>query len=350
MPRLDTPAVYDLSTAELRDLEALLSDAAHCSPSDDPGSEAYYEQVRELAHRLPSGLRRFLRGLRSAASPPAGLIRGFGVDDAAIGPTPAHWREAAASPAARREERWLALLGLATGEPFAWSTLQRGRLIQNMLPIAGEEVQQSGHGQVHLEWHTEDAFHPHRCDHLILLGLRNHDATGTTLASVRDVTLGAEHRAVLAQKRFHILPDEEHLRQLARNDPHSPALARMLAMRDDPEPVAVLSAAPGTGSPEHTTEGLRLRIDPCYMRCLPGDTEAGLALKHLVEELESAQQSVALRPGEVLVVDNHRAVHGRQDFTARFDGTDRWLKKITVTGDPRRSRDLRAPAASRVIS
>ena len=34
--------------------------------------------------------------------------------------------------------------------------------------------------------------------------------------------------------------------------------------------------------------------------------------------------------GEVLVLDNYRAVHGRRAFRPRFDGTDRWLKRISV--------------------
>lgn len=58
---------------------------------------------------------------------------------------------------------------------------------------------------------------------------------------------------------------------------------------------------------------------------------------------------MVLRPGEVLVIDNYRAVHGRQGYPARFDGTDRWLKKMTVTGDLRRSRGQRAHPGSRII-
>ncbi|MBJ7505663.1 MAG: TauD/TfdA family dioxygenase, partial [Ilumatobacteraceae bacterium] len=32
----------------------------------------------------------------------------------------------------------------------------------------------------------------------------------------------------------------------------------------------------------------------------------------------------------ILVIDNHRAVHGRTSFTPRYDGTDRWLKRALV--------------------
>ncbi|KPC64156.1 hypothetical protein ADL29_14205 [Streptomyces chattanoogensis] len=343
MPQVDAPAVYDLDPGELQEIEELLDDIAHdtfTAGAADPGGEAFYREGKELTTRLPAGLRRFLYTFRTEEPAAAAIVRGLPVDDAAIGPTPAHWRAAAASPAGRREEAYLALVGLALGEPFTWSTLQQGRMIQNVLPIAGEEAEQNGHGQVTLEWHTEDGFHPYRCDHLLLMGMRNHDAIGTTLASVRDVRLSAQDRAILAEKRFHILPDDEHLRQSAALDPHHPGLARMRRMRDEPEPVAVLFGA---------QDSPYLRIDPVYMRCLPGDTAAEPALKNLTGELDRAQQTVAVHPGEILLIDNYRAVHGRQSFTARYDGTDRWLKKITVTADLRRSRDQRAHAASRVI-
>ncbi|MFD1046061.1 fructose-bisphosphatase class II, partial [Kibdelosporangium lantanae] len=67
-----------------------------------------------------------------------------------------------------------------TGDAFSWSTLQDGRLIHNVVPIEGDETEQSGHGQVLLEWHTEDGFHPYRCDYLLLFGMRNHDRVPNT--------------------------------------------------------------------------------------------------------------------------------------------------------------------------
>ncbi len=42
---------------------------------------------------------------------------------------------------------------------------------------------------------------------------------------------------------------------------------------------------------------------------------------------------MALEAGDLLVVDNAVAVHGRSPFTARFDGLDRWLQRTFVVGD-----------------
>jgi alpha-ketoglutarate-dependent taurine dioxygenase len=56
-----------------------------------------------------------------------------------------------------------------------------------------------------------------------------------------------------------------------------------------------------------------------------------------------------LLPGECLFIDNYRAVHGRSSFKARFDRTDRWLKRINIARDLRKSRGVRKAPASRVI-
>jgi L-asparagine oxygenase len=43
--------------------------------------------------------------------------------------------------------------------------------------------------------------------------------------------------------------------------------------------------------------------------------------------------SVALEAGDLLIVDNSVAVHGRSPFTPRFDGTDRWVQRAFVVAD-----------------
>ncbi|WP_137988582.1 guanitoxin biosynthesis L-enduracididine beta-hydroxylase GntD [Streptomyces vilmorinianum] len=330
---------YDLSTDEVAELDALiagLKDAGY-----DPGDPLFHDEAWDLASRLPAGLRKFLAEFRRDDPAAAFKIRGFTVDDTAVGPTPRNWAEAAASLRTRREELFLSLIGKCLGEVFSWPTLQSGRMIQNVLPIAGEENEQSGHGSdVLLEWHTEDGFHPYRCDYLALFGIRNHDRVPTTVASIRDVTLSAETRKILGEPRFYILPDDEHLRQLAAQQPDHPGLLRMRAMRETPEPVAVLFGAP---------DSPYLRIDPFFMRCVEGDSAAEQALKELVRELEAATHDVVVEAGTLLVVDNYLAVHGRKAFTARYDGTDRWLQKAIITRDLRKSRETRDTAAGRVL-
>jgi hypothetical protein len=63
------------------------------------------------------------------------------------------------------------------------------------------------------------------------------------------------------------------------------------------------------------------------------DREAEDALGQLRALVEQRHTGVVLSAGDLLVVDNHVAVHGRSPFRARFDGTDRWLQRAFVVTD-----------------
>jgi L-asparagine oxygenase len=330
---------YDLSESEADTLDIVLGKllATGC----DPAGQQLHDILRHFVPEIPDGLGDFLADFRSTEPASAVLITGLPVDDQRVGPTPTHWRDAAADTGTRREELYLSLLSACLGETFGWPTLQEGRLVQNVLPIPGEEDQQNGHGsEALLAWHTEDGFHPYRCDYLGLFGIRNHDRVPTTLASVRDARISTAASEILREQRFTILPDDEHLRQLERTAPDSAALRRMQRMRDRPEPVAVLFGAP---------DDPYLRIDPYFMPQLSGGDDATAALTELVAALDRVQVDVVVEPGSLLFVDNYRAVHGRRAFASRYDGTDRWLKKTVSTRDLRKSREMRRAADARLL-
>ncbi|MFC1431526.1 guanitoxin biosynthesis L-enduracididine beta-hydroxylase GntD [Streptacidiphilus sp. N1-3] len=325
-PPTEPPMELTLSADDAEQLKVLADGLRDRFP--DPATPEFYDRAWQAAADVPFALRYFLETFRRTEPAAACLIHGFPVDDRAIGPTPSHWDAAAAAKASAEQELYLGLCAMVLGEPFAWETLQAGRMIQNILPIPGDEERQSGHGsQTLLEFHTEDGFHPRRCDYLLLLGMRNQDRVPTIVSSVRDALLSDEDRAILAQPRFHIVPDSEHIRQLEAKDPDHPALADVYRMLNEPEPTAVLFGR---------AESPYLRVDRPFMYCAPGDSAAEAALDRLMAELERVQRDVVLGPGTLVVLDNYLAVHGRRAFTARYDGTDRWLKKITASRDLRR--------------
>nr|WP_225311050.1 guanitoxin biosynthesis L-enduracididine beta-hydroxylase GntD [Microbispora cellulosiformans] len=308
---------------------------------------ALLDGAATYAHRLPERLVGELLSLRLFERSPALVVRGLPVSDDEIGPTPLDWREQARPatvPARTAHEVYLVLVASLLGDVFGWSSLQNGKLVHDVVPMPTEEREQSGHGTVLLEWHTEDGFHPLRCDYLLLLGMRNHDAVPTTVAGVDEVRIDPAQREVLAQPRFLIRPDNEHLNRLRARAEGATAMGMGMhsiqRMQDEPEPSAVLFGHP---------DAPYLRIDPVFMSALPGDREAEEALAALVGSLEANLCGVALGPGDLLIVDNYRAVHGRSAFRARYDGTDRWLKKVLVTRDLRKSRAHRSAPHERVL-
>ncbi|WP_079154747.1 guanitoxin biosynthesis L-enduracididine beta-hydroxylase GntD [Streptomyces subrutilus] len=303
-----------------------------------------------MSHELPRSLRRVLTDFRLSGAPHAGfLISGLLIDENALGPTPTRYQERPDRPELRHADAVLRLVGSLLGEPFSFSSQQRGRLILDLYPVRGHEFDQLGSGSTAmLDWHTEDAFHPHRADWMMLLGLRNHDAVATTFAAMQDVELSEEHRAVLFEKRFAILPDQSHTKSFnqatgaadATEAAHGEQFRRIDTMANRPEPIALLDGDPAAPW---------LRVDPPFMHSNPLDPLAAEAQDALLAAIEAKLTDVTIGNGDLFVIDNKRAVHGRRPFAARYDGTDRWLKRINLTADLRRSAGSRRGDHGRAV-
>lgn len=335
-----------------RDDHEALADLVHqlSSRYDDVETDAFQRDCGVLAQELPRRLRQEISGFRLTEPSGVLLVSGLHIDDAALPPTPARWQDRP-----RTATRWydmaFCLIACLLGEPIAWATQQDGRTMHDIFPIRGHANEQIGWSSAEeLVWHTEDAFHPYRTDYLGLLCLRNPGHVETTYADVLDVKLDGPTRDILARERFYILPDDSHR---AANQVHEAEDPRCAALRErssrqveraisSPVPVAVLSGSP---------DAPYLRIDPSYMRDTRHllDPAALYALDTMCAAIDSAMTGVVLKPGDVCFIDNYRAVHGRRSFQARFDGTDRWLRRLNITRDLRKSRELRLSAESRVI-
>lgn len=294
-----------------------------------------------LAHRMPEPVKQEVNRFRLGDDSGYLLIRGHPIDDDALGPTPKDWRVRSEPNPAFHEEIVLLLYGALLGEPFGWTTQQDGRLVHEVFPMERDAMAQLGTGSLTaLTWHTEDAFHPFRADYLLLLGLRNPDGVPTTVGSLEIDSVPPETVDLLFSDRFIIDPDNSHL--AANNGAGQAEQAmfdRIEDMRNRSEPVPVLCGNPR--SPY-------VRIDPYFMRTPPGDARAEQALAAAVEAIEDNLVDIVLEPGDVLILDNFRVVHGRRAFNPRYDGRDRWLKRINVTRDLRKSARLRR-LSSRLI-
>ena len=158
-------------------------------------------------------------------------------------------------------------------------------------------------------FHTETAFHPHRPRHLLLLCLRGDPAARTTLASVHDLfdRLSPRDVDLMFEPRFRTAVDASFL--AGRRNELGPVRPLVTGTRQ--EPTFVYDA--------DLTVGI--------------DVEADELVARIRAVIADVQTSVVLEPGDLLVVDNNVAVHGRSPFAARFDGTDRWLQRAFVVAD-----------------
>lgn len=303
------------------------------------------------AHELPRRIRQFLNEFK-LLEPADGvcLISGFPIDNARIGKTPSHWKWKADATTSLEEQIMFLLFGCLLGDPFAWATQQDGYLMHDVFPIEGNRYDQLGTGSEQtLWWHTEDAFHPHRADYLGLMCLRNPDAVATTIGAPDISCLSPEQIEVLFQPRYRIKPDESHsernesdLRKQVRQNGDgaiNSAYEQIKRLNSEPPSVPMLFGS---------RENPYVCLDPYFTT--PFDDEAGAALNALAQSVDDNLKEVVLQPGDCLFIDNYRIVHGRKAFKARYDGTDRWLKRINLTRDLRKSQGSRGGCEMRVLA
>lgn len=339
-----------LDRGELDALRELISGAFRKPVCFDDA--AFMRRLQVVSKRLPERLLRFLTDFKYDP-PKAGycLLRNLEVDDKSIGPTPSHWQLETNNDNCMDLVLSLCLFSTVLGDMIGWLTQQDGRLIHDVLPIKDHVNKQLGSGSKdELWWHTEDAFHDLRGDYIMLSCLRNHDAVPTTVGRPDFTKLTRKQIDILFERNFTIRPDDSHkreneseLRSVQRSVEASPyidnAYSVMEVRANKPVEVSVLFG---------NREDPYVRIDPYYME-EPESAAAREALSALIELTEEAIVEVPLSRGDCIIIDNYLAVHGRRPFAARFDGTDRWFKRINIVRDIRKCNKVLESAAARVI-
>lgn len=316
--------ILEITTDENEQIDALLTSLMICYSF--PSNPAFLQQARMYAGQLPKSIQLKLNEFRhTEAHKGLFLLSGLNIDQQELGNTPDKVSRELDEMSGAKQSLLLILLASYLGEPMGWESQRDGALVNNIIPLKGHKDEQLSTGSaVELDWHTEEAFHPCRADYLALMCMRNYDNVATLVSSIADTNLPDDIKKVLFQERFIFLCD--------KNFEDGPF--------DLSRPQAILFG--DINSPY-------MKIDPSFMHAVEGDKEAADALAYISNEIKNALFDVALEPGQVVFIDNYRVVHGRKPFTPKFDGNDRWLKRINITLDLRKSRNIRSSHDSRVL-
>lgn len=332
----DVIARVMLDAAERAAVAEVIDEVAPRTGRPDPPIDEQLERICVLAHRLPERLRTVLTRFRITGKPYGGLLlSGLPIDESLVGATPTSYNEVVDRPEVHRAGAALVLFGALLGHPFSFLSQQQGRLLLDVFPVAEHHQTQLGSSStVELEWHNEDAFHEFRADWIMLLCLRNPERVPTTYVGVHDIDLDPTTRALLFAERFVILPDESHTAAfnlsttgVAEDGRQPMAFDHIAELNRGERRISVLSGDP---------RAPMIRIDPAFMVRALGDEPAQRALDEVIDAVSRRMADVVLDPGDLLIIDNKRAVHGRRPFTARHDGTDRWLRRANLLADLRR--------------
>jgi L-asparagine oxygenase len=273
-----------------------------------------------MYREAPIGLLRALLEFRDQGNAEGTLLIRNLPFDAELPPTPrtgnydAAWRDVEIASVVQ-----LMIMNVL-GDVIAYADEKQGRIIQDVVPVRGSERKQENSGTCLLELHTEDGFHPARPRFISLLGLRaDHERQAWTLASgIRKALAGLDggSRATLSQPLFRIKLASSFVGEATV---FSTPMAVLQGSLIDPE----------------------LCVD--FFAMVAADAEGERALANLRQALLSNLHGHVLDRGDLIVVDNDKAVHGRTSFTARADDADRWLRRCFAVPDLRKSSASRMP-------
>lgn len=296
-----------ISDSVRRQLETIL--ARTPSPLHEP--DAALEVGWAAQKKFPAALSKALLPFTGDPAAPGVLIIHNAPIDPRLPPTPTDGGPSSEKRTHIAEGMLLAVARHA-GEPGTFHGLKPG-LIHDVAPVPGGEDTQSNEGsRRRFGFHTESAFSEHRPSHVALICLRtDHEGVAeTTFASARAACkrLPPETLAILRKPLFTTRAPES-FKEAHRSGQESTAVPVVLGEE---------GAVPELRLNFQSTKGV-------------GD-EAQAALDALKEALEhpDVRFSVKLRPGDLVLFDNRKLVHGRSSFQPRFDGTDRWLMRAYV--------------------
>jgi L-asparagine oxygenase len=215
-------------------------------------------------------------------------------------------------------EAVLAGVAQLLGQPYSYSNEKRGALLHNIVPVPGKEHAPSNQGsETQFRFHTEAAYLDFRPDFLALLCLRKSaNGGGTLLADTRHA--------------FNALCSA-HQEQLRGANYHTRA------------PVSFEAGVWSERAPMITGDASRPVCRVNFEGVHAATPQASEALAAFSEALSASVVSVTLEPGELLIVNNKTAVHGRDPFTPSYDGKDRWLQRVYIRASVTESQ---APATS----
>jgi L-asparagine oxygenase len=318
------PEIVSLLAGERERLIALAGELS-VSPTHAP--ELFCRQAQRAARRIPDRLADLLADFAGLGTESGTmLIDGLPVEDPP--PTPPDNRSHLGEGTLLA--RVQAIVNHACGEMVAYQAEGHGRLYQDMVPNRALAQSQTSLGsRVELELHTEQAFSILKPDVLSLACLRGHPDAQTYVlpAHVLLAALNQFERKLLRQPLWMTGVDGSFCQgghEFIEGDKRGP-LAIIAGAEDDPTII----------------------FDQDLMHGLTEEAQA--MIDRITEVYHSQRRSHVLEPGQILLVDNVRSVHGRSPFTPNFDGSDRFIIRSFAVRDLVRTRYAR-PGNGRMIA
>jgi len=210
-----------------------------------------------------------------------------------------------------------------------------GHLFVNLVALDGEGdmVDKS---KAEMRGHTDGVFFPIRGerdekypnfapspDFVCLSGLRNPDATETTVMPLNEVLTGLSEREIeeLCKPQFTLVPQKTFRAGVkqAMNWPHSrpPRIYNRRVLFKREEGFWIRFSHSSVVAPVHDDSTGPMDID--------AKSAASSAREAFMARCREKVRSVVLKPGDILLVNNRIGLHGRSEVGGEVGGLSRWL-------------------------
>jgi len=280
-------------------------------PSNSP--EFFCRQAKEQSEKLPPRIKKALTIFAAKGSETGFLlIKGIPIQPETIPKTPEGNQHKLGETTTLAKIQ--AILVSSIGDMIAYEAECYGNLFQDVVPLrAMEKAQTSLGSNTELEIHTEQAFSKLKPDILSLACLRGDPNAYTHIFPVQTIlnNLTSEEKALLREPLWYTGVDlsfKLNNNEFIDGDLRGP----MPIIRGPPnDPTLIFDQDLMTGTTEESKEMIKKIINIYYQH----------KLRH------------NLKPGEIILVDNNRAVHGRSAFKPKYDGEDRFLIRCFATFD-----------------
>jgi len=197
------------------------------------------------------------------------------------------------------------LLSVIT-ELISYQSECNGSIFQDIVPIKNtEKIQTSSSSKTELEIHTEQAFSTLKPDILSLSCIQGDPNAFTHILTVDNIldNITLEDYEKLLQPLWLIGVDYSF-----KNNNEQFLLGNIRG------PISIISGS---------IQDPKLVFDKDLMKGLTN--VANDLIKKITEIYNNKKNSINLQSGDILFIDNNRAVHGRSSFSPKYDGHDRFL-------------------------
>lgn len=300
---------YLFNSSECKILSDLI-DQFNNQPYEDV--EKFIDEATNLGHKLPNNIIDILNNFVENGSDTGFLLFENVFLDEIIPPTPPDNTHFIGDKT--KYAKAIAIFNQVLGEMISYEGEGYGRLFQDMVPKKTlSDTQTSLGSNVELEIHTEQAFSKLKPDILILGCLRGDENAITYILPVHIIltSMDSYKRDLLRQPLWTIGVDlsfKMNFDEFLDGDLRGP-IPILHGSKEDPF----------------------LIFDQDLMRGI--NEKAEQLRKEIIDIYYKHRFGHILKPGEIVFVDNRRAVHGRSPFNPKFNGEDRFIVRSFVTID-----------------